>query len=119
MRTIGPACKRGPNTGLEFVNRDDSSASASMRRRRRALDGDALQWAAGRDAMKFTLGQAVPRTEDPRLLTGRGRYTDDFVLPRLAHACVLRSPHAHARIRSIDVRAARQIPGVSDPSCMA
>ena len=62
--------------------------------------------------MKFALGQAVPRTEDPRLLTGRGRYIDDFVLPRLAHACVLRSPHPHARIRSIDVRAAQQIPGV-------
>jgi carbon-monoxide dehydrogenase large subunit len=62
--------------------------------------------------MKFALGQAVPRTEDPRLLTGRGRYIDDFVLPRLAHACVLRSPHAHARIHSIDVRAAQQIPGV-------
>ena len=56
--------------------------------------------------MKFALGQAVPRTEDPRLLTGRGRYTDDLVLPRLLHAHVLRSPHAHARIRSIDIRAA-------------
>jgi aerobic carbon-monoxide dehydrogenase large subunit len=63
-------------------------------------------------AMKFALGQAVPRTEDPRLLTGRGRYTDDFVLPRLAHAYVLRSPHAHARIRAIDIRAAQQSPGV-------
>jgi carbon-monoxide dehydrogenase large subunit len=62
--------------------------------------------------MKFALGQAVPRTEDPRLLTGRGRYTDDFVLPRLVHAHVLRSPHAHARIRSIDTRAALQMPGV-------
>ena len=62
--------------------------------------------------MKFALGQAVPRTEDPRLLTGRGRYTDDLVLPRLAHAHVLRSPHAHARIRSIDIRAAQQMPGV-------
>src|SRR5882762_892482 len=62
--------------------------------------------------MKFALGQAVPRTEDPRLLTGRGRYTDDFVLPRLAHAHVLRSPHAHARIRSIDILAAQQMPGV-------
>jgi carbon-monoxide dehydrogenase large subunit len=62
--------------------------------------------------MKFALGQAVPRTEDPRLLTGRGRYTDDFVLPRLAHAYVLRSPHAHARIRSLDIRAAQQMPGV-------
>jgi carbon-monoxide dehydrogenase large subunit len=62
--------------------------------------------------MKFTLGQAVPRTEDPRLLTGRGRYTDDFVLPRLAHAHILRSPHAHARIRSLDTRAAQQTSGV-------
>src|SRR6516165_256322 len=62
--------------------------------------------------MKFALGQAVPRTEDPRLLTGRGRYTDDLVLPRLAHAHVLRSPHAHARIRSIDIRAAQEMPGV-------
>jgi aerobic carbon-monoxide dehydrogenase large subunit len=62
--------------------------------------------------MKFALGQSVPRTEDPRLLSGRGRYTDDFVLPRLAHGHVLRSPHAHARIRSVDVRAAQQMPGV-------
>src|SRR6267143_3854553 len=62
--------------------------------------------------MKFALGQSVPRTEDPRLLTGRGRYTDDFVLPRPAHAVVLRSPHAHARIRPIDIRAAQQMPGV-------
>jgi carbon-monoxide dehydrogenase large subunit len=62
--------------------------------------------------MKFALGQAVPRTEDPRLLTGRGHYTDDFVLPRLAHAHVLRSPHTHARIRSVDTRGAQQMPGV-------
>jgi carbon-monoxide dehydrogenase large subunit len=62
--------------------------------------------------MKFALGQAVPRTEDPRLLTGRGRYTDDFVLPHLAYAHVLRSPHAHARIRSVEIRAAQQMPGV-------
>jgi aerobic carbon-monoxide dehydrogenase large subunit len=62
--------------------------------------------------MKFALGQAVPRTEDPRLLTGRGRYTDDFVLPHLAHAYVLRSPYAHARIGSVDTRAATQMPGV-------
>lgn len=51
-------------------------------------------------------------SEDPRLLTGRGRYTDDFALLRLAHAFVLRSPYAHARIRSVDIRAAEQMPGV-------
>ena len=61
---------------------------------------------------QFALGQSVPRTEDPRLLTGRGRYTDDFVLPRQAHGYVLRSPHAHARIRGVDIRAAQQMPGV-------
>src|ERR1700744_63702 len=61
---------------------------------------------------QFALGQSVPRTEDPRLLTGRGRYTDDFVLPRQAQGDVLRSPHAHARIRGIDTRAALQMPGV-------
>jgi len=61
---------------------------------------------------KFALGQSVPRTEDPRLLTGRGRYTDDFVLPRQSYGYVVRSPHAHAAIRSIDTRAAQQMPGV-------
>ncbi|HEX4193110.1 MAG TPA: xanthine dehydrogenase family protein molybdopterin-binding subunit, partial [Stellaceae bacterium] len=61
---------------------------------------------------QFALGQSVPRTEDPRLLTGRGRYTDDFTLPKQAHGYVLRSPHAHARIKSIDIRAAQQMPGV-------
>ncbi|HEX3973839.1 MAG TPA: xanthine dehydrogenase family protein molybdopterin-binding subunit, partial [Stellaceae bacterium] len=61
---------------------------------------------------QFALGQSVPRTEDPRLLTGRGRYTDDFTLQRQAHGYVLRSPHAHAKIKSIDIRAAQQMPGV-------
>ena len=51
---------------------------------------------------EFALGQAVPRFEDPRLLRGGGRYVDDMVLPRMAFGHVLRSPHAHARIRSID-----------------
>ena len=61
---------------------------------------------------QFALGQSVPRTEDPRLLTGRGRYTDDFTLPRQAYGYVLRSPHAHAKIAGIDIRAAQQMPGV-------
>ena len=61
---------------------------------------------------EFALGQPVPRTEDPRLLTGRGCYLDDITLPGQAHAVVLRSPHAHARIVSMDIRAARQSPGV-------
>jgi aerobic carbon-monoxide dehydrogenase large subunit len=61
---------------------------------------------------EFALGQGVPRFEDPRLLRGGGRYVDDMVLPRMAFGHVLRSPHAHARIRAIDTRAASQMPGV-------
>ena len=58
------------------------------------------------------IGQSMKRVEDPRLLTGRGRYIDDVVLPDMAHAAVLRSPHAHARIKSIDTSRAEALPGV-------
>src|SRR6202049_3877219 len=61
---------------------------------------------------EFALGQPVSRFEDPRLLRGGGRYVDDMILPRMAFGHVLRSPHAHARIRSIDVTAATAAPGV-------
>jgi len=62
--------------------------------------------------MKFGIGQPVPRKEDPRFLTGRGRYVDDVELARPTHGFVLRSPHANARIRAIDVQAAQSAPGV-------
>lgn len=62
--------------------------------------------------MKFGIGQPVRRWEDLRLLTGRGRYQDDIVLPRQCHAVFVRSPHAHARILSIGTRAAQAAPGV-------
>ena len=61
---------------------------------------------------EFAIGQGVSRFEDPRLVRGGGRYTDDIKLPGLAHGVVLRSPHAHAKIRSIDVSAAKKAPGV-------
>ncbi|HSK39404.1 MAG TPA: xanthine dehydrogenase family protein molybdopterin-binding subunit, partial [Arenibaculum sp.] len=61
---------------------------------------------------KFGFGQAVPRTEDTRLLTGQGRYTDDVVLPGQSHAVLVRSPHAHADILAIDLEEARRAPGV-------
>ncbi|HXZ02267.1 MAG TPA: xanthine dehydrogenase family protein molybdopterin-binding subunit [Stellaceae bacterium] len=61
---------------------------------------------------EFDLGRAVPRTEDFRLLRGRGRYTDDIDLPRKAHLYVLRSQHAAARIRAIKTGAAAAAPGV-------
>jgi aerobic carbon-monoxide dehydrogenase large subunit len=62
--------------------------------------------------MKFGIGQPVRRYEDLRLITGRGRYTDDMTLPRMSHASVLRSPIAHARITHIDTEKARGMPGV-------
>src|SRR5271167_330311 len=61
---------------------------------------------------EFALGQPVPRFEDPRLIRGGGRYVDDLALPHMAFGYVLRSPHAHARIRSIDTSAAKTAPGV-------
>ncbi|HNT38608.1 MAG TPA: xanthine dehydrogenase family protein molybdopterin-binding subunit [Rubrivivax sp.] len=58
------------------------------------------------------IGKAVERREDARFLTGRGQYTDDISLPGQTHGVFLRSPHAHARIRSVDTSAAAQAPGV-------
>jgi carbon-monoxide dehydrogenase large subunit len=69
----------------------------------------------GADALRpgAALGAAVRRLEDPRLLTGRGRYLDDVVLPGLLHAAFVRSPHAHARLGRVDTAAARALPGVA------
>ena len=61
---------------------------------------------------EFAIGQAVPRFEDPRLLRGGGQYVDDIVLPGMAYGHVLRSPHAHARIKKINTKAAEAAPGV-------
>jgi aerobic carbon-monoxide dehydrogenase large subunit len=61
---------------------------------------------------QFAIGQAVPRFEDPRLVKGAGRYIADMVFPGMAHGYVLRSPHAHARIRSINTANAKAAPGV-------
>ena len=58
------------------------------------------------------IGAALPRSEDRRLLTGLGRYAGDFFPEGLCHAALVRSPHAHARIRSIDAAAAEVVPGV-------
>ena len=61
---------------------------------------------------EFAIGQAVTRTEDPRLLRGGGRFVDDMTLPQMAYGFVLRSSYAHARITSIDTSAAANAPGV-------
>jgi aerobic carbon-monoxide dehydrogenase large subunit len=60
------------------------------------------------------IGKSVPRLEDARLLTGHGAFVDDVTLPDMAAMAILRSPHAHARILSIDFTAARALPGVLD-----
>lgn len=61
---------------------------------------------------QFGIGQPVPRSEDPTLVRGLGRYTDDLQLPRQVYAAIVRSPHAHGIIRAIDAQAARAMPGV-------
>jgi carbon-monoxide dehydrogenase large subunit len=58
------------------------------------------------------IGQHQPRKEDYRLLTGQGRYVDDMAVSGALHACFVRSPHAHARIKGIDTSVAQDMPGV-------
>ncbi len=62
--------------------------------------------------IRTVIGDAPKRREDARFVTGRGGYLDDLAFDGVAHAVVLRSPHAHARIDGIDVAAARALPGV-------
>ena len=62
--------------------------------------------------VRYAVGQAVPRTEDPRLLKGVGRYVDDIRLANMAHGYILRSPVAHAVIKSINTSAAEAASGV-------
>ncbi len=57
-------------------------------------------------------GSGIRRREDPRLLTGTARYTADISLPAMVHAAILRSPHGHARVKSIDTSRAQRAPGV-------
>ncbi len=62
--------------------------------------------------MATLFGSGIKRREDPRLITGSATYTDDVKLPGMVYAMFVRSPYAHARIKSIDVAAARKAPGV-------
>src|SRR5215469_3541200 len=63
-------------------------------------------------AERYT-GASIKRSEDPRILTGGGRYVDDIKLPGMLHAGFVRSPFAHARVLAVDVSAARDLPGVA------
>ncbi len=60
------------------------------------------------------IGARVARKEDKRFLTGKGRYTDDMVVPGMKFAYFIRSPHAHAKIKGIDAASAKAMPGVID-----
>jgi carbon-monoxide dehydrogenase large subunit len=64
------------------------------------------------DVNKFGIGQPVPRVEDPRFITGRGRYVDDIELPHQCYGVVVMSPHAHARIKRVDTAKAKAADGV-------
>jgi len=70
--------------------------------RQRELPRQGLTW----------IGQSMKRVEDPRILSGKGGYIDDVVVPGMAHAAMVSSPHAHARIVSIDTSRAKALPGV-------
>ena len=62
--------------------------------------------------IKFGIGQAVRRVEDRRFLTGQGRYVDDIALSGMCHGVNVLSPHAHARIKNVDISKAKAAPGV-------
>ena len=66
----------------------------------------------GNEATTRWVGRVVRQREDPRFLRGQARYVDDVVLPQAAYLAVVRSAAAHAKVRSVDVRAAAQGPGV-------
>src|SRR5215831_18462587 len=57
-------------------------------------------------------GKRVRRQEDPRLITGTATYVDDLKMPGMHHACIVRSPHGAAKIKSLDTNAAENLPGV-------
>ena len=63
-------------------------------------------------AVSQLVGAKIHRREDPRLITGHGHYIDDFVRQGTAFAAFVRSPHAHARVKSIDITDASKAPGV-------
>ena len=93
------------------AGRQPRAGAGRLRRRDRLSCG----WTTFRTptaTMKFGVGQPIRRLEDLRLLTGKGRYQDDQTLHRQTWCVFVRSPHAHARIRSIDTAAASRAPGV-------
>ena len=85
-------------------------AGALSPRERKVPAGEPAPW-DGETKLRL-LGQRVPRIDGAEKVTGRARYTFDVQLPGMLHAAVLRSPHAHARVKSVDTSAAEKLPGV-------
>ena len=103
-RISGSTSRRSAHTGCVIVIPLGLSLSE------RACSGPIIQVHRREPAMtKFGVAQPVRRVEDPRLLKGSGRYTDDIVLPGMLHGVVVRSPHAAARITAVDTAAAKAI----------
>ena len=102
LTRFGPVCSRKP-----FTLSVNKVASAL----RRQVNGTGKNPGFA-EQMRYGVGQPVRRKEDVRLVTGQGQYFDDLPFDRLAHAAFVRSPHAHAFIRSIDTEAARHMSGV-------
>src|SRR5262245_57644848 len=105
-RTTHPIARRRLSFTVLLVSRSGTSRGSSARVYCRTIMANPVT------VEKFAVGQSVRRIEDPRLLQGFGRYADDVNLPHQAYAVVVRSPHAHAAIRSVDTTAARAASGV-------
>jgi xanthine dehydrogenase YagR molybdenum-binding subunit len=110
--TAGTDAAKGQDPGAGAVARTFQVGlpGALAERERKVAAGEPQPW-DGR-ARLSVVGQKVPRIDGPEKVTGRARYCFDVQLPGMLHAAVVRSPHAHARIRSVDVTAAERMPGV-------
>src|SRR4029450_12453419 len=101
-------------TAAARVTRTSSLPSATPQRpsgpaRRRPRSRKGIEMT---DVLPDVLGAPIKRVEDPRFLPGNGNYLDDIKLPSMTHMAILRSPYAHANIRSIDTSRAKSMPGV-------
>ena len=86
---------------------------ARFERADRRVTGGGSASGVGKDGMSTgTIGRRIRRKEDPRFLAGAGRYVADIRLPGMVHAAILRSPHAHARLRAVTLERVRAQPGV-------
>src|SRR5262249_14895248 len=91
----------GPSCALHRARLSQNVDPSTSARKIMNIQDDPGSWALE----KFGVGQPVPRTEDPKLVRGLGRYSDDLSLPRQAYAVIVRSSHAHGLLKGIDTSA--------------